>query len=132
MPAVHPWLRIGLRKVKTRLIIARECNLNPPSPTAHPYIFRDGRDRRMDQDLASRHDRRKSARSLATVAILLLLLVAPVLAGEPAGAASDQRGLVDLIVEPRATTLVGRRSAAQLIVTGRYADGSSRDLSRTA
>src|SRR5262245_8276126 len=56
-----------------------------------------------------------------TSVLPLLALMAPADVGTPTA----------LIVQPAAVTLAGPRSMQQLVVTGRYADGTERDLTTT-
>lgn len=60
---------------------------------------------------------------LAAVAIMLSL---------GADAPATNTGPTSLTIESGATVLVGRRASAQLVATGRYADGSTRDLTHEA
>src|SRR3954447_23974101 len=64
----------------------------------------------------------------ALFALLALAAAAP--AAPPAGDARTQ--LVgqpaSIVVQPEAVTLNGPRAAQQVIVTGKYADGTARDL----
>src|SRR5262245_40432461 len=56
---------------------------------------------------------------------------APVLAGPPTDPTKRDAVIgrpVVLAVQPESVTLLGRRDGQQLMVTGRYADGSVRDL----
>src|SRR5262249_24422447 len=62
---------------------------------------------------------------------LLLLASSPALASAPADAATRAAVLgtpADLQVQPASITLSGPRARQQVVVTGRYADGSVRDL----
>src|SRR5262245_48348870 len=73
-----------------------------------------------------------SSRSLAILAGLAVLfcLTAPVPADVPA--AKDHAKFIgqptSLVVQPSSVALTGPRSVQQLVVTGKYADGSVRDL----
>ncbi len=75
---------------------------------------------------------------LALIRISPLLLIVTILSvlGERAALASPPADegppLVRLEVEPAETILDGQRAHAQIIVTGHFADGSVRDLSREA
>jgi hypothetical protein len=63
-----------------------------------------------------------------SLALLRCLTIAALLGGTARGGPV----LVGLTIEPGETTLVGRRAGAQLLATGRFEDGSVRDLSREA
>ena len=66
---------------------------------------------------------------------VLALLVSPAPAGvptDPAKRAAVVGQPASLVVEPSALTLSGPRSMQQMIVTGRYADGTQRDLTALA
>src|SRR4051794_350035 len=70
------------------------------------------------------------ARTLAA-ALLTALAAGPARGAPPAdpGAAARAVGQpAALLVQPEAVTLVGPRARQQVVVTGRYADGSVRDL----
>ena len=70
--------------------------------------------------------------------LLPLVAAALVAMARPSGAVDGpstpedptRRGIVELVIEPPSTTLAGHGDAAQLVVTGRSADGSLHDLSR--
>ncbi len=72
--------------------------------------------------------RRRVAR-LAWLA-LMVVPVAPALAAPPDDPAALLGSPVSVVVEPGDSSLVGPRATRQLIVTGKYADGSVRDLTR--
>jgi hypothetical protein len=69
-------------------------------------------------------DRQRGTGWLRLVAFVALL--------PSAGAVTAGTAPVRLTIEPPATVLDGRRASAQLIVTGQYADGTLRDLTRAA
>ena len=63
----------------------------------------------------------------------LLLGLALLLAVGPASGAADEKAVIigrptSLVVQPESIRLSGPRAAQQIIVTGRYRDGSERDL----
>ena len=60
--------------------------------------------------------------SLLRALVAVFALVLPLSAQDP----------VELTVQPKAVALSGPRDARQLVVTGKFADGSLRDLTRTA
>jgi hypothetical protein len=65
------------------------------------------------------------------VAALLVALAAPARGAPPADPAAAARAVgqpAALLVQPEAVTLAGPRARQQVVVTGRYADGSVRDL----
>src|SRR5262245_64041281 len=72
-----------------------------------------------------------SAGQSALVLALALAAAAPAPAAAPQDPAQKAKLLgqpTGLIVHPDTVTLTGPRAAQQLVVTGRYADGSVRDL----
>ena len=72
---------------------------------------------------------RELCRTIGSLASLFLALTAVSLADDPP-AASVLGDPKSIAVEPAEHPLVGRRATRQLIATGAYADGSSRDLTR--
>ncbi len=62
----------------------------------------------------------------------LTLRTAVFLALLPTSSANGESALVRLAIEPETTVLRGSRSASQVVVTGHYADGSTRDLTHVA
>ncbi len=63
--------------------------------------------------------------------LLLCLAVLPASASVPADAAAKATVIgqpIALTVQPESVTLTGRHATQQLVVTGRYADGTVRDL----
>src|SRR5437879_2142887 len=71
-------------------------------------------------------------RRITVSAGLLALVVAPALLAAPPSKPEERAALVGkpaaLLVQPTAVTLSGPRATQQLVVTGKYADGSLRDL----
>jgi len=70
-------------------------------------------------------------KSLGSGVILLVAGICPASAAVPADSAARSQVVgqpVALVVQPAALTLVGPRAMQQLIVSGRYADGTLRDL----
>jgi hypothetical protein len=70
-------------------------------------------------------------RTFSALAGLFLLTTLPASAGVPSQPAKRLAVIANpasLVVQPATLTLVGPRSRQQLVVTGRYADGSIRDL----
>jgi hypothetical protein len=101
-------------KVKTIFILNRETGVDAASGIINTTM----QDRLMTP-------RSSPSRTVASTLVVLALL------GLDRSEASEP-GLVSLSVEPAESTLVGRVSGAQLIATGRYSDGSERDLTRLA
>ena len=70
-------------------------------------------------------------KSLGSGVILLLAGICPASAAVPADSAARNQVVgqpVALLVQPAAVTLAGPRAMQQLVVSGRYADGTLRDL----
>src|SRR3954452_470631 len=73
--------------------------------------------------------RRFRAAALGTALLLLAAVPAPAaVPADPAARAALIGSPVGLTVQPAAVTLAGPRAVQQVVVTGRYADGTVRDL----
>jgi len=73
---------------------------------------------------------RHSSRTAALFILALVLAASPVRAAPPTDAEKEAvvGRPVALAVQPETVRLAGPRATQQLLVTGRYADGSERDL----
>src|SRR5262249_19690634 len=101
----------------------------PSVPTGNTCLFspRFARGQKMTVDSF------RSLRGIIVQGLLFLGLGLMFLAGLPGRAALPERGKIvgqpaALVVQPLAVALSGPGSVQQLVVTGRYADGSVRDL----